>query len=83
MAALECVARVCSKDEKATLGDIIKCHRDLIPKPLDEAITKIWGFASENARHVSEGRIAAFEEAELIVGVVASVSAYLVKKNEA
>ena len=53
MAALECVARVACGDDKATLGEIMKRYRDLIPKPLDEAITKIWGFASENARHLS------------------------------
>jgi hypothetical protein len=56
MAALECVARVACGDEKATLGEILRRYRDLIPKPLDEAVTKIWGFASENARHINEGR---------------------------
>lgn len=82
MAALECVARVACGDEKATLGEIIKRHRDVIPKPLDEAITKIWGFASENARHINEGREPSFEEAELVVSIVAGVSNYLAKKYE-
>lgn len=83
MAALECVARVACGDEKATLGEIIKRYKDVIPKPLDDAITKIWGFASENARHISEGREPSFEEAELIVSVVAGVSNYLAKRHEA
>ena len=83
MAALECVARVACGDEKATLGDILKRYRDLIPKPLDEAVTKIWGFASENARHINEGREPSFEEAELVVSMVAAVSTYLAKKHGA
>lgn len=83
MAALECVARQACGDEKATLGEIVKRYKDMIPKPLDEAITKLWGYASENARHLSEGRIPSYEEAELVVGVVASVSTYLVKRAKA
>lgn len=80
MAALECVAREACGDDKATLGDIVKRYKELIPKPLDEAVTKLWGYASENARHLSEGRMPAFEEAELVVGVVAAVSTYLAKR---
>ena len=83
MAALECVARVCCGDEKSTLGEILKRYRDLIPKPLDEAVTKIWGFASENARHINEGREPTIEEAELVVTMVAGVSTYLSKKHRA
>lgn len=56
---------------------------NVIPKPLDEAVTKIWGFASENARHINEGREPAFEEAELVVSMVAGISSYLAKKHEA
>jgi hypothetical protein len=83
MAALECVARVCCGDEKSTLGEILKRYRDLIPKPLDVAVTKIWGFASENARHINEGREPTIEEAELVVTMVAGVSTYLSKKHRA
>jgi hypothetical protein len=83
MAALECVARHACGDEKATLGEIIKRYKDLIPKPLDEAVSKLWGFASENARHLSEGKMPSYEEAELVVGVVASVSTYLSKRADA
>jgi hypothetical protein len=66
-----------------TLGEILKRYRDLIPKPLDEAVTKIWGFASENARHINEGCEPNFEEAELVVSTVAGVSTYLSKKHGA
>jgi hypothetical protein len=83
MAALDCVAREACGDEKASLGEIIKRYKGLIPKPLDEAVNKLWGYASENARHLSEGRMPAYKEAELVVGVVASVSTYLAKHAEA
>jgi hypothetical protein len=82
MAALECVARAVCRNEKATLGEILKQHRGVIPRPLDEAVAKLWGFASENARHVSEGREPSFAEAELLVGVVAGVVTYLTKKQQ-
>ena len=83
MASLECVAREACGDPKATLGEIINRHKDLIPPPLDQAITKAWGYASENARHIREGREPSYEEAELIVGICASVSTYLSSKEKA
>jgi len=42
MAALECVARNVCGDEKATLGEIVKRHPGVIPKPLDESVAKAW-----------------------------------------
>ncbi len=63
-----------------TLGDIMKKHSDIIPKPLDEAISKIWGFASEQGRHLREKGAPKYEEAELVVGLVAVTTAYLIKK---
>jgi hypothetical protein len=83
MAALECAARVACGDEKANLGDILKRYRDLLPRPLDEALAKLWGFASENARHIREGRAPTYDEAELVVMVVAGTCTYLARKNEA
>lgn len=83
MAALECVARVACGDEKANLGDILKRYRDLLPRPLDEALAKLWGFASENARHIREGRAPTYDEAELVVTVVAGISTYLARKHGA
>jgi AbiJ N-terminal domain 4 len=81
MAAVECVARHASGFSKKTLGDIIQTNRFLFPKPIDDALLKLWGYASENARHVYEGRKAEFEEAELVVGIAASVSTYLLRKK--
>ena len=83
MASLECVAREACGDPKATLGEILNRHKELIPSPLDQAIKKAWGYASENARHIREGREPSYDEAELIVGICASVSTYLSNKGKA
>jgi hypothetical protein len=77
MAALECVARDAAGDLKATLGDILKRYPDLIPKPLDTAVDKAWGYASEMGRHIREGREPQRREVELIVGLAATVATYL------
>jgi hypothetical protein len=73
MAALECVAREVSHDERATLGEIIQRHGAEIgiPKPLDTAIERMWGYASEMVRHLREGRVPAREEAEFLLSVSA------------
>lgn len=81
MAALECVARDVA-GEDATLGDVIHRHaaRIGIRPPLDQALHKLWGYASQEGRHLQEGRDPGFEEAELVVSVAAAVSVYLSKK---
>lgn len=80
MAALECVARdVASSTD--TLGKIIP--KLGLPKPMDTALEKLWGFASEQGRHIREGREPRFEEAELVVTVASAVSIYLIRAAEA
>jgi hypothetical protein len=81
MGTLECVARDISGDGNATLGEILKSYPDLLPKPLDEAASKIWGYASNQARHVTEGRAPSREEAALLVGLSAVLSTYLTRKQ--
>jgi hypothetical protein len=83
MAALECVARVVSGDERATLGEVIQRHGvDIgIPRPLDNAIERMWGYASEMARHVREGRVPTREEAEFVLSISASVITYLLQRR--
>lgn len=76
MAALECVAREVD-GSKDTLGQII--GRLSVPPPLDSALHKLWGFASEQGRHIQEGREPKFEEAELVVTVASAVSVYLLR----
>jgi hypothetical protein len=80
MGSLECVARDLTGDPKATLGEILKRHPGLLPKPLDTALSQVWGYASNEARHVLEGREISREEAELLVGLSATVSTYLLRK---
>lgn len=79
MASLECVAREVTGDRKANLGDIMRKYKGLVPEPLDQSIIKAWGYASENGRHIREGRVPSFHDAELIVGICASVGNYLSK----
>jgi hypothetical protein len=80
LACLECVSRKVAGEPKATLGELIKKHPNIIPRPLDQAIEKMWGFASERGRHLREGQLPAFDEAELLVGIVATIATYLSKK---
>jgi AbiJ N-terminal domain 4 len=78
MAAVECVAQdiLGSKD---TLGKIVGNLN--LPKPLDEAVSKLYGFASQHGRHVSELSRPAAEDAELLVQVSCAICTYLSKKN--
>ena len=79
MAALEATARTLSNEPKATLGEIISRYAtDLaIPPPLDDAVQKIWGYASEKGRHLREGRTPRREEAQLLLGMSATLIGYL------
>jgi len=81
IAALECTAREVVGDQRATLGKVLKRYPDLFPKPLDEGISKLWGYASETGRHLREGRVPSRPEAELLVGVAATVCTYLTAKT--
>lgn len=80
IAALECVARSASGDSNSTLGKLLERTPGLVPKPLDSAVGKIWGYASEQARHLQEGQELSREEAELIVGIAAALVTYLSAK---
>jgi hypothetical protein len=82
LAALECVARDVTGDAKATLGQLLSRHPGLIPAPLDQGVEKLWGYASEQGRHLREGRTPSHEEAELAVLVAAAVCQYLSKKTK-
>jgi len=79
VAALECFARDICGDPKATLGDLLKRHPDRLklPPPLDTVAEKLWGYASEQGRHLREGRTPDRDEAAFVVAVVAALSSYL------
>jgi hypothetical protein len=79
-AALECVAREASGDTRATLGQILSRFPNMLPAPLPEAMTKVWGYASETARHVREGANPSQGEAELVVGLTAAIVNFLVQE---
>jgi hypothetical protein len=83
MAALECVARVVSNEERDTLGRIIQRHADELglPRALANATENLWGYASEMARHVREGREPSREEAELLLSMCASLISYLLQRR--
>jgi hypothetical protein len=80
MGSLECVARDVTGDHKITLGDILKRHPGLVPPPLNTALSQVWGYVSNEVRHVKEGRELEREEAELVVGLAGTVATYLGKK---
>ena len=52
-----------------------------IPRPLDAAVEKAWGYASERGRHLKEGNAPTHEEVELVVGIAATVATYLSRKK--
>lgn len=81
MGALECVARDITGQPNLTLGDWLKRNPDAFPPPLNHAVDKLWGYTSEYGRHVREGRTMSFEEAELVVGISASLTVYLLRKT--
>jgi hypothetical protein len=83
MAAAECVARKAANDPKATLGEILERHATLVPRPLDDGLKKLWGYSSEMARHLREGRTPSIHEAELAVIISAGVVTYLERKLNA
>ncbi|SFF54761.1 hypothetical protein SAMN05216283_1094 [Sunxiuqinia elliptica] len=80
LACLECVTREFTGDKKSTLGDLMKKFPGAIPPPLDQAVTKIWGFTSEQGRHLREGKAPEYLEVELVVEVTSAISTYLGKK---
>lgn len=80
LACLECVTREFTGDKKSTLGDLMKKYPGVIPSPLDQAVTKIWGFTSEQGRHLREGEAPEYLEAELVVEVTSAIATYLGKK---
>ncbi len=78
MAAIECVAQDVI-GTKETLGKFI--DKLSLPQPLDLALEKLWGFASQNGRHVSEASVPTADDAELLVHVACAICMYLIKKN--
>jgi len=81
MEALESVAREFSGDPKRTLGEIIKKYPTLLPSPVKDAATKLWGFASDQGRHGKESRQLEWAETLFVVGVAGALCSYLNAKR--
>jgi len=79
-AAVECILRNITGDHNATLGQILKKRKDIIPPPLNILVEKAWGYASDRARHVREGVALDYSEAEFVVTQFISVANFLTKK---
>jgi hypothetical protein len=81
MAGLECAAKQVAKEPKLELGKIVKKHTNLFPPPLGDVVTQLYGYASNNGRHLTEGGEPDFAEAELVVGIAATAATYLARKS--
>lgn len=81
VAALECLCREITNEKNLTLGKLINSNPQILPKPLDKVVCELFGFASEQGRHLREGGAPDYEEAELVVHLSASLCTYLTKKN--
>ena len=79
MAALEATARDVTGKPKPTLGKLISELE--LPRPLDTAVDKLWGYSSEYARHIREGQTVGTVEAELLVSVACAVCTFLTKRD--
>lgn len=80
IAALEAVAKDISDKPNDTLGQLIPSLD--IPQPIDKAAEKIWGFASNCARHVREGQVVRPAEAELVVNFSSALCSYLTSVSQ-
>ena len=80
MAGLEATARDLTGQPNDTLGKLIS--KLDVPKPLDTALEKMWGFASSSGRHIKEGQATNTSESELVVSVACAVCTFLIKQNE-
>ncbi len=78
MAALESTAREVTGDRNSTLGKLAK---HALPSPLDKAIEKLWGYASDHGRHIREDHTVDITEAELIVAIAGSLCEFFAQRK--
>ena len=79
--AVECVMqRACGNHKK--FSHLVKDlhERGAIPTPLNTAVEKLWGYASQYGRHGVEDKDPHADDVELVVHVAAAVAGYLSKK---
>ena len=79
MAALEATAREVTGQPNPTLGKLVAVLE--LPAPLDQAVHKLWGYASDRGRHIREQESVDHTEAELIVAIAGSLCAFLAQRR--
>ena len=79
MAALEATAREATGQSNPTLGKLVPLLD--LPPPLDQAVHKLWGYASDRGRHIREEQMVGYAEAELVVAVAGSLCAFLASRG--
>jgi hypothetical protein len=80
VAGLEAIVRKVS-GRKGKRGRLSKIIYDLpLPRPIQESLDRIWGYASEYARHGSEDKVIELDEAKFVVGLCVVSAAYLASK---
>ena len=63
--------------------EILNASRDYYRARWIPPSPRFWGYASNEARHVKEGRQPTRDEAEFVVGVAAVIATCLTKKRSA
>ena len=79
MAALEATAREVTGQPKSTLGKLVSALD--LPSPLDQAVSKLWGYASEHGRHIRERQSVNLADAELIVSVAGALCDFIAQRR--
>lgn len=78
-AALETTACEVTGQPNHTLGKL-KSKLNL-PKPLDQAVNQLWGYASQYGRHPRERQTVNLADAELIVTVAGALCAFIAQRR--
>ena len=78
-AALETTACEVTGQPNHTFGKL-KSKLNL-PKPLDQAVNQLWGYASQHGRHPRERQTVNLADAELIVTVAGALCAFIAQRR--
>ncbi|MXW70737.1 MAG: hypothetical protein F4Z74_04695 [Acidobacteria bacterium] len=79
MGALEGTAREVAGRPNLTLGKLVSLLD--LPPPLDQAVHKLWGYASDRGRHIREQQVVDPTEAELVVAVAGALCGFLAQRQ--
>ena len=79
LGALESTARYLSGSEKP-FNEVMAIVG--VPKPLDSALSKLWGYSSNFGRHVSPTNVPSLNDATLIVHLSSAICRYLVEERQ-